>query len=141
VFRDADERIVVDTRRHGVVLVRPLLRAAFVAAVGAAGVTLGWPASAVGALLLAVAALAATAAVWRWERTHVVLTTEKLFVVYGIVRRRGAAVRLGRVATVEVEQTLPGRLFGYGTIVAGELEIPYVAEPQRVSGLVARLGG
>ena len=140
MFRDADERVVVDTRRHGVVLVRPLLRAAFVAATGAAGLVLGWPASAVGALLLAVAALAATVAVWRWERTHVVVTTEKLFVVYGVLRRRAAAVRLGRVATVEVEQTLPGRLFGYGTIVAGELEIPYVGEPERVSSLVARLG-
>jgi hypothetical protein len=48
-------------------------------------------------------------------------------------------VRLTRVSTVEVEQTLLGRLFGYGTIVAGELEIPYVAEPQRVTGLVSRL--
>lgn len=141
MLTDADERVVVDARRHGVVLVRPLLRASIVAAAGSGAFVVGWPVSAAGAALLAIAASWATAAVWRWERTHVVLTTEKLFVVYGIVRRRAAAVRLGRVGTVEVEQTLPGRLLGYGTIVAGDLEIPYVAEPARVSGLLARLGG
>ncbi len=30
---------------------------------------------------------------------------------------------------------------GYGTIVAGELEIDYVPEPRRFYGLVERLGG
>ena len=138
---DADEQVVVDARRHGVVLLRPFFRASLAAAAGAGAVVLGWPLSAVGAALLLVAALSATAAVWRWERTHVVLTTEKLFVVDGAVRRRTAAVPLGRVATVEMEQTLLGRLLGYGTIVAGELEIQYVAEPRRVSGLLARLSG
>ena len=138
---DADERIVVDARRHGIVLVRPVARATVAAAAGAGTFLLGWPATAAGTVLLALAAVWATAAVCRWERTHVVLTTEKLFVVHGVVRRRAAAVRLVRVATVEVEQTLLGRLLGYGTIVAGELEIPYVAEPGRVSALVTRLGG
>lgn len=135
----ADERVVVEARRHGVVLVRPLARAGAVAVLGAAGVAAGGPLGAVGAALLVGAAIVATAAVWRWDRTRVVLTTEKLFVVHGVARRRAAAVRLGRVGAVEVEQTLLGRLLGYGTIVAGGLEIRYVAEPNRVSGLVGRL--
>jgi len=42
---------------------------------------------------------------------------------------------------VEIEQSLAGRLMGYGTIVAGELEIDYVPEPRRFYGLVERLGG
>ena len=78
---------------------------------------------------------------WRWERTTVVVTSEKLFVAHGILRRRAAAVRLTRVGAIEVEQTLPGRLLGYGTIVAGELEIDYVPAPRRVYGLVEQLGG
>ncbi len=139
MLADPDERIYVDARRHGVVLARPIVRAAGVAAAGAAALLAGWPFTAAGALLLAVAAVGAIAAVWSWDRTHVVLTAEKLFVVHGVVRRRAAAVRLERIGTLEVEQSLLGRLLGYGTIVAGELEIAYVPEPKRVYGLVERL--
>jgi uncharacterized membrane protein YdbT with pleckstrin-like domain len=89
--------------------------------------------------LLVVAAAMAIGSVWRWDRTHVVLTTEKLFVVHGVMKRQAAAVRLAKVGTVEIEQSLTGRLLGYGTIVAGDLEIPCVAEPREVYGLVERL--
>jgi hypothetical protein len=43
------------------------------------------------------------------------------------------------VGAVEIEQGIVGRLLGYGTILAGELEIEYVPEPRRVYGLVERL--
>ena len=36
-------------------------------------------------------------------------------------------------------QGLVGRLLGYGTIVAGELEIEYVPKPRDVYGLVERM--
>jgi uncharacterized membrane protein YdbT with pleckstrin-like domain len=134
----AEERVVVDARRHGIVLVQPLLRAAALAALGAAAVVAGWPFSPVGGALLLLAAVGAVAAVLRWDRTHVVLTTDKLFVVHGILRRRAAAVRLDRVA-LELEQSLLGRVLGYGTIVAGELEIRYVPEAPRIAGLATRL--
>ena len=65
------------------------------------------------------------------------VTTEKLFVVHGTVRRRAAAVRLARLGPVEVEQSLLGRLLGYGTVIAGELEIPYVPAPRELARLVA----
>jgi membrane protein YdbS with pleckstrin-like domain len=139
VFTHPEERIVVDARRHGIVLIRPLARAGAVAVAGAGAMLAGWPFSAGGVVLLIVAALVATSAVWRWDRTHVVLTSEKLFVVHGVVRRRAAAVRLERIGTLELEQSLIGRLFGYGTLFAGELEIPYVPEARRVAGLVERL--
>lgn len=135
------ERICLDERRHVVVLAGPLLRAAGLALLGIAGMTLGWPASIAGVLLQTLAAVVALRAVWSWERTRVVLTTEKLFVVHGTLRRRSAAVRLSRLGAVEIEQGLLGRLLGYGTIVAGDLEIDYVPEPRRVYGLVERLGG
>jgi uncharacterized membrane protein YdbT with pleckstrin-like domain len=77
--------------------------------------------------------------VWKWERTRVVLTTEKLFVVHGTLHRRAAAVRLSQLGAIEIEQSLVGRLLGYGTIVAGDLEIDYVPEPRRVYGLVEQL--
>jgi len=133
------ERVCLDVRKHGVVLLRPLSRALVLAGLGGAAFLLGWPVSVAGATLLAAAAVLALAAVWRWDRTHVVLTTEKLFVVHGVLRKRAAAVRLARLGTVELEQSLLGRMLGYGTLVAGELEIPWVAEPREVYGLVERL--
>jgi uncharacterized membrane protein YdbT with pleckstrin-like domain len=99
----------------------------------------GWPASIAGVLLQALGAAIAVRAVWDWERTRVVLTSEKLFVVHGTLRKRAAAVRLTRVGAVEIEQSLTGRVLGYGTIIAGELEIMYVPEPRRVYGLVERM--
>lgn len=138
---DPEERVYLDARRHGIVLLRPLARAVAVAVLGFIGLAVGWPLSAAGAVLLIAAALLAVAAVWRWDRTHVVVTADKLFVVHGVLRRRAAAVRLAKVSTVELEQSLLGRLLGYGTVVAGDLEIACVPQPREVCGLVQRLAG
>jgi hypothetical protein len=72
--------------------------------------------------------------VLRWDRTILVVTSRKLLVVHGVVRRRAAASALGPGGAVEVEQSLAGRLLGYGTVVAGELEVPYVPDPTRLCG-------
>lgn len=136
MVRSSSEQVRLDERRHAVVLAGPFLRALVLTVGGVSGFVLGWPLSVVGVVLLVLAAVVAVRAVWRWERTHVVLTTEKLFVVHGTVRRRAAAVRLERVGAVEIEQNLLGRLLGYGTVVAGDLEITHVPEPRR---LVERL--
>jgi membrane protein YdbS with pleckstrin-like domain len=141
MLEDPEERVLVDERRHGIVLVRPLGRALLLAMLGATGFVLGWPASVPGAILLAAAAGYAVAAVWRWDRTHVIVTTEKLFVSHGIVRRRAAAVHLDRVSTVELDQSLLGRLLGYGTLVAGDLEVECVPRALEVSRVVQRFVG
>jgi uncharacterized membrane protein YdbT with pleckstrin-like domain len=133
------ERVCLDERRHAVVLALPFARALGVAAIGIALLAVGWPASILGAALQALAAGIALRAVWNWEQTRVVLTTDKLFVVHGTLRKRAAAVRLARIGAVEIEQGLVGRLLGYGTIVAGDLEIEYVPRPRQVYGLVERL--
>jgi hypothetical protein len=135
------EQVFVDQRRHGIVLVRPLGRALLLALLGGTGVLLSWPASIAGAFLLFAAAAYALAAVLRWDRTHVIVTTEKLSVVHGVVRKRAAAVRLAKVATVELDQSLLGRWLGYGTLVAGDLEIDCVPRAREVSALVQRLAG
>lgn len=134
-----DERICVDARRHAVVLARPLVRALVLAGGGAALLPQPWPAPVAGAVLLAAAALLALRAVWRWDRTRVVVTSEKLFVVTGILRRSSAGVRLRSVDAVELDQTLPGRLLGYGTLTVGPLEVTHVPQVRRVAQLVERL--
>jgi uncharacterized membrane protein YdbT with pleckstrin-like domain len=133
------EEVRLEARPHGIALAAPLARAFLLTSAGAALVVLGprasWILAPVGAGLLGAAAVFALAAVLRWDRTLLVVTTEKLFVQHGIVARRAAAVRLSRVGTIEVEQSLLGRLLGYGTIVAGNLEIPHVARPRDVCRL------
>lgn len=122
-------------------LLRAFLRSFALLAAAIGLLALGWPVSMAAPPIAALAAGLALLAVWRWERTTIVVTTEKLFVVHGIVHRRAAAVRLSRVGAIEVEQTLLGRLLGYGTLCAGELEIDYVPAPRHVYGLVAQLSG
>ena len=120
-------------------LVRPFVRAAALGAAGAALLLLGWPFIAGAVPLLAFAATSSIVAVWRWERTRIVLTTERLLLLSGTLRRRATVVPLARVAALEVEQTLFGRLLGYGTLVAGDVEIAYVPNARRVYGLVERV--
>lgn len=137
-----DEQVCFDARRHGVSLARPLARAALLAAAGAVMLAMPWPPVAVpGAALVVVAAAICLRAVWLWDRTRVVVTTEKVCVIDGTLRRRASAVRLRSVESLELEQSLPGRLLGYGTLVAGPLEIEHVPHPRSVYRLVERLAG
>ncbi|HXZ58416.1 MAG TPA: PH domain-containing protein [Gaiellaceae bacterium] len=136
-----EEQVCFDARRHGVVLARPFTEALVLAGAGGILVAQPWPLLLPGAALVIVGALLALRAVWRWERTHLVVTTEKLFVAEGTVRRRASAVRLRSVEKLELEQSLAGRVLGYGTLVAGPLEIDHVPEPRNVYRLVERLAG
>jgi uncharacterized membrane protein YdbT with pleckstrin-like domain len=136
-----DEEIYFDARRHGVVLARPVAQAVVLAVSGGILLTQPSPLPLPGAALVALAALVCLRAVWCWERAHLVVTTEKLFVVDGTLRRRSSSVRLRAVENLELEQSLVGRVLGYGTLVAGSLEIQHVPQPRSVYRLVERLAG
>jgi uncharacterized membrane protein YdbT with pleckstrin-like domain len=131
------ERVRLETRPHEVSLARPLARALALAGLGTVLVVLGfrfgWGLGAAGVLALAGAAVVALADVWRWHATEVVVTTEKVIIVRGVLRRRAAAVRLAR-GTLAVEEGVLGRALGYGTLVAGEFEVPHV--PREVTRLL-----
>jgi uncharacterized membrane protein YdbT with pleckstrin-like domain len=137
--RSSHERVCLEARRHGIVLAPALARALLLAAAGGFLISRAWPLPVPGTILLALAAAIAVRAAWRWERTRVLVTTEKLVVLQGtLLRKRTASVRLDSVGMLEIEQTLLGRLLGYGTLVAGGLEISHVPEPRRVHQLVER---
>jgi len=123
------------------VLALPVAQAVVLAVSGGILLTQPSPLPLAGAALVALAAFVCLRAVWCWERAHLVVTTEKLFVVDGTLRRRSSAVRLRTVENLELEQSLVGRLLGYGTLVAGPLEIEHVPQPRSVYRLVERLAG
>ena len=128
------ETPVLEAHRHGIALARPFLRAFVLASAGGACFLAPWTAAnAVGAVLLALAAAIAVVGVARWDRTLLVVTGSTLVVEHGFLRRRSASV--SHNGTVfEVERTLTGRILGYGTVVAGELEIDCV--PRRLTRLL-----
>jgi uncharacterized membrane protein YdbT with pleckstrin-like domain len=137
---DPDERVCLVARRHGIVLARPLSRSLALAAIGVFFLTLPWPVTAaLGAVIVAVAAGFTFRAVWQWERTRLVVTTEKVYVVNGTLRRRAKAVRIGAVDAVEVDQSLLGQLLGYGTVIVGPLSFGHISEPKEVCRMVERL--
>lgn len=138
---EGEERLCLESRLHGIVLVRPLAWALAFALAGAVAAREGWPFAVAGAAALGLGALVALRAVWRWDRTKLVLTTERLTIVDGVLRRRSATVRLDSVEAVELEQSLPGRLLGYGTLVAGPLEVSFVPAPRELCRLVEELSG
>jgi uncharacterized membrane protein YdbT with pleckstrin-like domain len=127
---------LLEAHRHGIALARPLLRAFALAFAGAACFLAPWTAvAAVGALLLGLAAVIAVVAVFRWDRTHLVVTGNALVVERGFLRRSSASVSLNGTV-FEVERPLLGRILGYATVVAGELEIDCV--PRRLTRLQQR---
>jgi uncharacterized membrane protein YdbT with pleckstrin-like domain len=104
------------------------------AAAGGACFLAPWPAVGVlGAVLLGLAALIAVVAVTRWDRTHLSVTGNALVVEHGLLSRRSASISLNGTV-FEVERPLLGRILGYGTVVAGELEIDCV--PRRLTRLL-----
>jgi uncharacterized membrane protein YdbT with pleckstrin-like domain len=128
------ETSVFEAHRHGIALARPLLKAfALAIAGGACFLAPSAPANVAGAVLLALAAVVAVVAVGRWDRTHLAVTENAFVVEHGFLNRRSASVSLNGTV-FEVERTLAGRIFGYGTVVAGELEIDCV--PRRLTRLL-----
>jgi uncharacterized membrane protein YdbT with pleckstrin-like domain len=84
-------------------------------------------------VLLTLAAAVAVIAVARWDRTHLSVTGTALVIEHGFLNRRTASISLNGTV-FEVERTMLGRILGYGTVVAGELEIDWV--PRRVTRLL-----
>jgi uncharacterized membrane protein YdbT with pleckstrin-like domain len=133
------ERVCLDARRHGIVLARPLAQAVGLAVLGGILLTQFWALALLGAVAIAVGALTALRAVWRWEWTRFVITTERVYLAQGSLHRRAKAVRLKAIDAVELEQSAVGRLLGYGTVMVGPLEIEHVPEPKEITQLVERL--
>jgi hypothetical protein len=126
---ETDERVHLVSREHGVVLVRPFLRAAIILAVAAAAAIaaagLDLPAAIRLVPVLAAAAVAVGAllrvarAVARWQRRVLVVTDRRALLLAGGPGARAATVPLQSIGHVEVYAPAAGRVLHYGGVIVG----------------------
>jgi uncharacterized membrane protein YdbT with pleckstrin-like domain len=88
--------------------------AALLAAFSAADlVNIGWFA----AVVFGLGAIVAAVPAWfrRWT-TEIAVTDRRIILKRGLVRRHTVEMNMQKVESVDVDQTLTGRLFNYGTV-------------------------
>jgi uncharacterized membrane protein YdbT with pleckstrin-like domain len=120
------ERVVLRTRRHGIVLVRTIGVALIVILAGLGmAVFFGFqsgrsdmaPVAVWGGLALALlGGLAALPAWLRWRSEEYLVTDRRVIQVEGVFQKRVLDSSLDKVNDVLLAQSVAGRLLGYGTI-------------------------
>jgi uncharacterized membrane protein YdbT with pleckstrin-like domain len=118
------ERVVYATRLHWIVLLRPILVDVIFSAVGIA--LFCWMVSGThehAGVIAAVAGLACLAgntifaiAYVRRDATEMAVTNKRVIIKVGFLTKRTIELFLSKVESVEVAQSLAGRILGYGSI-------------------------
>jgi len=63
----------------------------------------------------------------RYKTTELAITTRRVIVKHGFVRRRTVEINISKVESIQVDQEILGRLFNFGTLViagAGNPQAP-----------------
>lgn len=119
----ADERIVIEVRRHMSLLLGPFLTTAV--AVFLAG-AIGWftsPSDGADRIDLALGIIALVFAArfgwktWQWRADTIVVTDQRIFEVSGVLTRKVASMPLTRVTDMTYQRSLLGRILGYGDLI------------------------
>ena len=124
-----NEKIVVDTHPHWIMLAKGVVILLVAVAVGIWLLAQGWEGAA-GTVANTVAALAILASLlytlqrWiAWASTNFVVTTDRCVYREGIISKRGVEIPLERINTVFFNQSVVDRIIGAGTLTiesAGE---------------------
>jgi uncharacterized membrane protein YdbT with pleckstrin-like domain len=90
---------------------------------------LGAVVSLLGILVIAIALI-------RRASTELAVTSHRIIAKFGFIRRSTIEINLAKIESVRVEQSVPGRIFNYGTIIVTGTgstmdPIPYIADPIR----------
>jgi uncharacterized membrane protein YdbT with pleckstrin-like domain len=89
-----------------------------------------WHLFALGLLLLPVFGLGLIFWVWayvRYKTTELAITTKRVIVKHGFIRRRTVEININKVESIQVDQEILGRMFNFGTLViagAGNPQAP-----------------
>jgi len=137
-----DEHVVYRTALHWIIFARAVL-----VLIAGVAVLIAFPqASLAGAAVLLAGALMLISPLIAYQTTELGVTNKRMIVKVGFIRRRTLELLLRQVEALSVDQTLGGRMLGYGSITltgtGGVREIFHrVREPlelrRRIQGQVA----
>ncbi len=70
----------------------------------------------------------------RYKTTELAITTKRVIVKFGFIRRSTVEININKVESIQVDQEILGRMFNFGTlIIAGagtpQAPIPGISEP------------
>ncbi len=121
------ETVLYRTRYHWVVLIWLLLAGVLLGGLGLAllvgGIGAnqkeGWHSAAivVGLILLVVASALVAAGIIRRNSTEMVVSNKRVLIKTGVVARKSIEVMLSKVESIGVEETVLGRILGYGNVI------------------------
>jgi len=122
------ETIVYETRLHWMVLIGPIVLAALFGLTGVGMFVLsaratGDKSSAHGPMLILGAAFFAIALVFlvrgvlMRNATEMTVTNKRVFIKVGLAARRTVELLLSRVESIGVEESVLGRMLGFGTVI------------------------
>lgn len=122
------ESIVYETRLHWIVLLVPFLLALLFALTGAALLVLYARATdtksataestmVAGIILLVIALIFVVRGIVVRNATEMTVTNKRVFVKVGLAARRTIELLLSRVESIGVEESVMGRMLGYGTVI------------------------
>jgi uncharacterized membrane protein YdbT with pleckstrin-like domain len=121
------EKLMYRTGVHWSVLFGPAILAAIIAAPGIAILAFrddiagkGIPVDAIaaaGVALIAVAAIIFAYSVIKKNATEIAVTDKRVIIKTGLTSRRSLEIMLAKVESIGIDETLMGRMLGYGTVV------------------------
>ena len=122
------ERIHLITREHGIVLVRPFLRATVVILLFGGGAyelagspapgPVRWAAALLAAAIVGLSLFGLTRRVSRWNARRLVVTDRRVLLTSGLLSRRVSALPLHVLDDLQIHVSGMGRLLRYGCVVA-----------------------
>jgi uncharacterized membrane protein YdbT with pleckstrin-like domain len=122
------ETIVYATRLHWIVLVVPILLGLLFGLAGVGMLVLSGQTTAdqtvahesmtvIGAIFFVVALIFIARGILVRNATEMTVTNKRVFVKVGLAARRTVELLLSRVESIGVEESVMGRMFGYGTVI------------------------
>jgi uncharacterized membrane protein YdbT with pleckstrin-like domain len=122
------ETIIYETRLHWIVLIAPVVLGSLFALTGVGMLVLSGRTSAdqsaahqslvaIGAAFFLVAFIFIARGVLVRDATEMTVTNKRVFVKVGLAARRTIELLLSRVESIGVEESVMGRMLGYGTVI------------------------
>jgi uncharacterized membrane protein YdbT with pleckstrin-like domain len=111
------ESIVYETRLHWIVLVAPVLLAFLFTITGVGLFIVYSRAMIIGIIFFVIALLSLVRGILMRNATEMTVTNKRVFVKVGLAARRTIELLLSRVESIGVQESVMGRMLGYGAVV------------------------